>query len=94
MVNGRLKILSEGKASKFRKKVQEKTFAGSSCRGRNVLYVTERCVFKLLETQAGSRIQLIEIAPGIRLEEDILAHMDFVPITGDIRLMDERCFTL
>ena len=53
------------------------------------MYVTERCVFKL--TNDG--LLLIEIAPGIELEKDILAHMDFKPIIADdLKLMDERIF--
>ena len=47
-------------------------------RGQPVLYVTERCVFRL--TPAG--LELIEVAPGIDIERDILAHMDFAPIVA------------
>lgn len=92
VANGSLRIVTEGRASKFRRKVQEKTFAGISCRGRNILYVTERCVFKLIEKETGPQIQLIEVAPGICLQEDILKHMEFEPVMHNIQLMDERCF--
>jgi propionate CoA-transferase len=55
-----------------------------------VLYVTERCVFRLAE--AGG-LELIEIAPGIDLERHILAQMDFTPaISPQLRLMDAALF--
>jgi propionate CoA-transferase len=51
--------------------------------------VTERCVFRL--TPDG--LQLIEIAPGIDLEKDVLAHVGFTPIIdGEPKLMDDRIF--
>jgi propionate CoA-transferase len=54
-----------------------------------VLYVTERCVFKL--TPGG--LELVEVAPGIDIERDILALMDFKPlISRDPALMDPRIF--
>ncbi|MCY1309582.1 Acetate CoA-transferase YdiF [compost metagenome] len=53
-----------------------------------MLYVTERCVFQL--TLDG--LELIEIAPGVDLERDILARMDFAPIIRHPRLMDARLF--
>jgi len=57
--------------------------------GKPVLYVTERCVFRL--TQNG--LELIEIAPGVDLERDILAKMDFKPsIPRKPLLMDKRIF--
>ena len=53
-----------------------------------MLYVTERAVFKW--TPEG--MELIEIAPGIDLEKDVLAHMEFTPIMKDVKLMDSRIF--
>jgi propionate CoA-transferase len=53
-----------------------------------VLYVTERCVFRL--TDGG--LALTEVAPGVDIERDILAHMDFAPIVGEVAPMDARIF--
>jgi propionate CoA-transferase len=89
--DGRLKILSEGKERKFIEKVDQKTYSGSygAKSGRTVLYVTERCVFRL----GGEGLELIEIAPGVDLEKDILALMDFMPVMKkEPVLMDARIF--
>ena len=50
--------------------------------------MTERAVFELTE----KGVTLIEIAPGVDLEKDILAQMDFVPVIGEIKQMDARLF--
>ena len=70
--------------------MEQITFSGKYAQetNQNVLYVTERAVFKL--TPEG--VTLIEIAPGIDLEKDVLQQMDFKPIIGDYKLMDERIF--
>jgi propionate CoA-transferase len=89
--NGKLNILQEGKVNKFIKVVEQITFSGDYAVDVNqtVLYITERAVFKL--TNEG--VVLIEIAPGIDLEKDILNHMDFKPIISkDLKLMDEKIF--
>jgi propionate CoA-transferase len=88
--NGQLRIVHDGKAKKFIEEVEHRTFSGSYAaqEGRQVLYITERCVFQL--TPEG--LELIEIAPGIDLERDILAKMDFAPIVRTPVRMDERIF--
>lgn len=88
--DGKLSIVQEGNIKKFLKNVEQITFAGQYAKeGQEVLYVTERCVFKLI----GGKMTLIEIAPGMELEKDILAHMDFVPtIAADLKQMDPQLF--
>ena len=88
--NGELQILSEGKVKKLIDQVEQVTFSGeySKDNGQQVLYITERAVFKL--TDQG--VELTEIAPGVDLERDILAQMDFVPVMKDVKLMDQRIF--
>jgi propionate CoA-transferase len=88
---GRLSIDTEGKVKKFIKQVEHVTFSGEYAASRNqpVLFITERCVFRL--TKEG--LELIEIAPGIELKKDILDQMDFTPvIQGTPPLMDPRIF--
>jgi propionate CoA-transferase len=87
----RLWIVSEGKTRKFVEAVEHRTFSGNYAaqRGQPVLYITERCVFEL--TVDG--LELVEVAPGIDIERNILAHMGFRPIIRrDPSLMDERIF--
>ena len=96
--NGRLHILREGTTRKFVAQVEHRTFSGrEACRrGQRVLYVTERCVFELKPGGGDGgqgRLELIEIAPGINLERDVLAQMDFMPaISPQLRLMDAALF--
>jgi propionate CoA-transferase len=89
---GNLRITNDGEVKKFVREVEHRTFSGSVSvqRGQPVLYVTERCVFKL--TPDG--LELVEIAPGIDIERDIFARMEFRPITRrDPIVMDERIFS-
>ena len=88
---GELRIVREGETKKFVAEVEHRTFSGEYAfkRGQTVLYITERCVFKLVK----DGLELIEIAPGVDLERDILAHMDFKPVIApDLKLMDARIF--
>jgi propionate CoA-transferase len=89
--DGQVKILQEGKRKKFKTLVEQITFSGRYAREakKHVLYVTERCVFALLS----EGLTLIEIAPGIDLEKDILALMDFKPlISKELKLMPAEIF--
>jgi propionate CoA-transferase len=89
--NGKLAILKEATARKFVETVEHVTFSGAyaAARGQSVRYVTERCVFTL--TPEG--LELAEVAPGIDIERDILALMDFKPvIPRDPIPMDPRIF--
>lgn len=88
---GRMEITTEGRMRKFVPSVGQISFNGAQARaaGREVTFVTERAVFRL--TQAG--LELIEIAPGVRLEEDVLDQMAFRPaIAADLREMPAALF--
>jgi len=90
--DGRLSIVKEGRSRKFVEHVEQICYNGSFARreGRTALFVTERAVFEVGE--AG--LELVEIAPGIDLERDVLAHMAFRPrIASDLKTMDARIFS-
>ncbi|NRR30101.1 malonate decarboxylase subunit alpha [Oxalobacteraceae bacterium] len=88
---GRLCIVREGDARKFIEAVEQRTYSGeyAAKRGQQALFVTERCVFRLVP----GGLELIEVAPGIDVERDILARMDFKPaISPGLKTMDARIF--
>ncbi len=88
---GCLKIVREGDTRKFVDIVEQRSFSGEYAfkHGQQVLYVTERCVFRLV----GTGLELIEIAPGIDLERDIMRQMSFRPaVSPMLRTMDTRIF--
>ena len=88
--DGKLRILREGRSRKFIKAVEQVTFSGGYAgeTGQPVLYVTERCVLR----RTAEGVELAEVAPGVDVERDILAHMDFRPIVRDPKPMDPRIF--
>ena len=88
---GELRILEDGTVTKLVREVEHRTFSGSEAvrRGQRVLYVTERCVFRL----SAEGLELIEIAPGVDLQRDILDRMEFAPvIKAPPVLMDAAIF--
>ncbi len=88
--DGKLRILQDGRHCKFVKRVAQVSFHGPTAleRGQEVLYVTERAVFRL--TRAG--MELIEIAPGIELKGQILDLMEFQPRMATPDTMPLSCF--
>lgn len=87
----RLHIRQEGSVPKFVAEVEQVTFSGQYARqvGQPVLYVTERAVFRL--TEGG--LTLVEVAPGVDVERDILAQMAFRPlIPAEVRTMEPSLF--
>lgn len=89
--DGKLEIVKEGKYQKFCNKVDEISASGEFATDTNqeVLYVTERCVFKL--TKDG--LEIIEVAPGLDIEKDIISLMPFRPLVSkNLKEMDQKLF--
>jgi propionate CoA-transferase len=88
--HNRITILHDGIIPKFVESVFNVVFSGHQAMkyGQEILYVTERAVFRLTE----SGIILEEVAPGIDLDKDITSKMGFMPIVGSIKEMDKRIF--
>ncbi|TVP95587.1 MAG: acyl CoA:acetate/3-ketoacid CoA transferase [Planctomycetaceae bacterium] len=83
--DGKLRIVREGRIRKFVPRVDQVSFSGPLARaaGRDVLLVTERAVFRMLP--AG--IALVEVAPGIDPQRDVIDQMGFTPIVAEITPM-------
>ncbi|MFS0575168.1 acyl CoA:acetate/3-ketoacid CoA transferase [Sporosarcina sp. 179-K 3D1 HS] len=91
IVDGSVEVHQEGRFQKFVPQVEEITFNGIEAmkQGKEVLYITERAVFEL--TPEG--LDLIEIAPGVDIEKDILSQMGFQPrVSPNLKTMDLRLF--
>lgn len=89
--DGKLTIRQDGKIPKFIGSVQQITFSGKTARrkAQEVLYITERCVFRLVP----EGMLLLEVAPGIDVEKDIVNKMAFRPIvSGEVRPMNPALF--
>ena len=86
-----VQVSHPGKLPKFVNRVQQVSFSGRYAleKGQDVLYVTERAVFRLLP----EGLTLTEIAPGIDLQRDILDVMEFQPrISPALKVMDSRIY--
>jgi propionate CoA-transferase len=89
--SGRTVILKEGRHRKFVSKLEQVCYSAriGRERGQRALFVTERAVFRI----GPDGLELIEIAPGLDAERDVVAHMGFRPtIAADLRTMDRRIF--
>jgi propionate CoA-transferase len=89
--NGKMQIVRDGPGRKFVEAVEQITYSGTYGRerGQRALYVTERAVFRL----GAAGVELIEIAPGVDLENDVIARMDFRPkVSPGLAPMDSRLF--
>ncbi len=90
--DGELKIIKEGSIKKFVSSIGQITFVGQEAvkKQNEVWYITERAVFKL--NNAGN-LELVEIAPGIDLQKDILDNMEFKPVISEnLKYMDASIF--
>ena len=83
--DGQLFIVQEGRTRKFLSQVDHVSFSGQVARdaGRDVLFVTERAVFRLRP----EGVELTEVAPGIDVQAQVLDLMDFAPIIGKVQPM-------
>ena len=88
--DGNLRIEREGKVRKFVRTVEQLSFSAARSRevGQDVLYVTERAVLRLSD----DGLELIEVAPGIDIDEQVLGLMDFKPIVRNVRPMPAHLF--
>jgi propionate CoA-transferase len=90
--DGNLRIVQEGRHRKFIERIDYVSYSGpfAAAEGRTAVFITERAVFRVVD----GALELIEIAPGIDLETDVLQHMGFRPrIAGDLKRMDKRLFS-
>jgi propionate CoA-transferase len=91
--DGTLRIVREGSCRKFLNDVEMVCFSGREAlrKGQDVLYVTERAVFRLVD----DGLLLEEIAPGVDCQSQVLALSEFsIKVSSRLKLMDERLFRL
>jgi len=89
--DGRTIIRKEGRHQKFVPQLEQICYRASMGRawGQVALFVTERAVFRV-----GPRgLELIEIAPGLDPERDVISKMGFRPVvSNELKPMDPRIF--
>ena len=88
--DGRLRIETEGAIHKFAQSVNQITFSAQQAlsEGRRAIYITERAVFEL----GPEGIELVEVAEGLDIENDVIAHMDFRPLVREVKPMPSKVF--
>jgi propionate CoA-transferase len=89
--NGRTVIRREGRHRKFVPKLEQVCYSAAIGRerGQTALFVTERAVFRI----GADGLELIEIAPGLDAERDVIAQMGFRPrVAAKLAMMDAHIF--
>ncbi|HKE38710.1 MAG TPA: CoA-transferase [Casimicrobiaceae bacterium] len=90
--NGATVIRREGRHRKFVAKLEQICYSADIGRAKDqlALFVTERAVFRI----GPDGLELIEIAPGLDAERDVIAHMGFRPrVAPELQVMDARIFS-
>ena len=90
-IDGGVKVVTEGSLPKFVPQVREISFNGQLARerGQQVRYITDRAVFEL----GDGGVRLIEVAPGIDVQRDVLDRMGFQPeVAENLRTIDRRVY--
>ncbi|PIY43950.1 MAG: acyl CoA:acetate/3-ketoacid CoA transferase [Armatimonadetes bacterium CG_4_10_14_3_um_filter_66_18] len=88
--DGKLRIVREGRVLKFVERVEQISFSARRATelGQPVLYITERAVFRLLP----EGLELIEVAPGVEVQRQVLDLMEFAPIRRNVTTMPAHVF--
>jgi propionate CoA-transferase len=89
--NGRTAIRKEGRHRKFVPRLEQICYSADigRAKGQLALFVTERAAFRV----DADGLELIEIAPGLDAERDVIANMGFRPrVARELRVMDPRIF--
>lgn len=93
---GALHIMQEGRVRKLVDQVAHLSFNGpyTASRGTPVVYITERAVFEMrANAQGQQRLTVVELAPGIDLQRDVLAQCAGpLEVATDLRTMDAHIF--
>jgi propionate CoA-transferase len=88
---GKTVIRREGRHQKFVRELEQICYSASMARARGqvALFITERAVFQI----GAEGLELIEFAPGLDPERDVIANMGFRPLVArELRQMDVRIF--
>lgn len=88
--DGKLTILKEGQQAKIVEQVEQVTLNGRIAfeKGQELMYITERCVFRYTE----DGLELIETAPGIDMEKDVLERLPFKVKADRVKQMSKEIF--